>query len=144
MSKSTRNADGTGGRYYGGDTGLIHIPDGERRYFGDNIAYVIDLQMRRIAMARGDRTPKQAAEQTLCPGCYMVALFNAATTLAKANGQSLTELGATMANAFAELAEGGEDRIESIGMILDPEEPVPAEFEHEVSRLFAMLAGGAP
>jgi hypothetical protein len=62
---------------------------------------------------------RAAINKPLCPGCYMVALFNAAVTLAKENGQSLTELGNSMAQAFAELAAGGPDRTESIHVVRD-------------------------
>jgi hypothetical protein len=53
-------------------------------------------------------------KRPLCPGCYMVVLYNAALTLAKLNGQDTRELGATMAQAFARMANGDSEGIESI------------------------------
>ena len=121
---STRNNDPTMGRVYGGDTGLIHIEDGQRANAGRWMARQLDRQMRRDAVHMGQRTEEQAIGQTLCPGCYMVALFNAAVTLAQDNGQSLTELGNSMAKVFTELANGGPTRIESMSIVEDA--PAPA------------------
>jgi hypothetical protein len=57
----------------------------------------------------------------------MVALFDAAVTLAQRNGQSLTELAATMGLAFAKLAANpGSGLTEEIEVILDPEDNVGA------------------
>lgn len=114
--------NGTDGRVYGGDCDLIHVADGQRAQLGRDMAYILGQQMRRDAFNRGDRTLIQAAEQSLCPGCYMVVGFDMMVTLARQNGQSLRELGRTMAQAFAFLAECDEsdaDCIESIHVILD-------------------------
>lgn len=120
-----RNEDGM---VYRGACDLVHIADGERAIMGDKLAHELADMMRRDAVDNGSRTyaqvygePGQRA-QDLCAGCYMVALFNAAVTLAKENGQSLSELGRSMSQAFASLAEGGEDRIESIHVALDPDD----------------------
>jgi len=110
----TRN--GTDGRVYGGDRDLVHIADKTRGNFGAELATTIDRAMRYRARWQG-----KSYEGTLCPGCYMIALFNAAVTLAQRNGQPLTELGNTMANAFARLADNPNGGLtEEIEVILDP------------------------
>ena len=128
----TRNDDGL---VYRGACDLIHIADGKRAETGEWLARLLGDKMRddrfdaayyealdagepigaALTKAREDAQQRNA----LCPGCYMVALFNAAVTLAKANGQSLTELGNSMAGAFRALADGGADRMESITVALD-------------------------
>jgi hypothetical protein len=110
--------DGTDGRVYGGDPNLIHVPDGRRREAGELAALAIDLIIRRIS----DRIPwPQRGFKLLCPGCYMIVLFNAAVALARANGQPLSELGATMSAAFARLAQDQSAAgLEEIEVILDP------------------------
>jgi hypothetical protein len=101
---------------YRGAPDRVHIADGERANMGDTLAAALSDRMRQGAAVAGD---EGAFYKPLCPGCYMVALFNAAVTLAKENGQSLTELGNSMAQAFAELAAGGPDRTESIHVVRD-------------------------
>lgn len=94
---------GTLGRVYGGDDEKVHIADGTRGSFGATVADFIDREMRA-------RDP-DAEDKPLCPGCYMIALVAAAMHLAQRNGQSLVELGRTMAYAFegvADLAERAE------------------------------------
>lgn len=120
-----RNEDGL---VYRGACDLVHIADGERAYMGEKLAHELSDMMRRDAVDNGSRTyaqvygePGQKA-QPLCAGCYMVAIFNAAVTLAKENGQSLSELGRSLSMAFASLAEGGESRMESIHVALDPDD----------------------
>jgi hypothetical protein len=98
---------------YRNDAARVHIPDGQRVDVGRDTADFIDVEMRSFSRASID-TP-------LCPGCYMVAVFNCAVQLAKQNGQSLKELGRSMACAFEALANGGESEIESIRVILDSE-----------------------
>lgn len=95
---------GTLGRVYGGDNNLIHIADGTRSKFGAHFAQEIDRAMRFAALGNGSRTSKEVVSQRLCPGCYMITLFDAAIVLAQNNGQSLVELGATMSAAFQRLA----------------------------------------
>jgi hypothetical protein len=116
---ATRQFNATEGRVYGGDCGLIHIADGERASVGYTLATWLDSHMRADAISSGRRTREEADAQDLCPGCYMVALFNAAVTLAQQNGQTLQELGDSMAEAFHHLATGGADRIEHINVVLD-------------------------
>ena len=114
--------NGTDGRVYGGDCNLIHVADGQRAALGEAMAHTLDAQMRKNAFTRGDRTATQATNQPLCPGCYMVVGFDMLVTLARQNGQSLQELGSTMACAFDNLAlcdEGDAVCIESIHVILD-------------------------
>jgi hypothetical protein len=91
----TRN--GSDGRVYGGDKDLCHIPDGTRGDFGVDLAAHIMTSVRALSAAPDDKL--------ICPGCYMIALFNAAVALARANGQPLVELAATMRRAFAELED---------------------------------------
>lgn len=89
---------GTLGRVYGGDPQFVHIADGERQHVGALVADYLDGLMRALSMDRN------AKEKRLCPGCYMIALYNAALTLAERNGQSRAELCRSMAGAFAALA----------------------------------------
>lgn len=95
--------NGTDGRIYGGDAMLIHIKDGRRRDFGEELAAVLDTQMRELALRRGMKTKEEVNSQNLCPGCYMIAAFNMLVTLAHQNGQSMHELGASMAQLFIRL-----------------------------------------
>ena len=90
---------GTQGRVYGGDPNLIHAKDGTRASVGSELATSLDMMMRAAALENGSRTSEQIETQDLCPGCYMVALYDAAVWLAQRNGQSLSELGRTMAKA---------------------------------------------
>lgn len=110
----------TMGRVYGGDPRLIHIPDGQRERVGKDAADFMDGRIRMAAR-------RQLEIKPLCPGCYMVAGFDMLVALAQDNGQSLKELGLTMAQAFQELAsEEGDPFREEIRVILDPEEtPCP-------------------
>lgn len=139
----TRNNDPTNGRVYGGDTGLIHIADGERKLVGASLGMMLDETMRQAALARGDRTREEAESQDLCPGCYMVALFNAAVFLAQQNGQSLDELGRTMADAFESLTDRRrlevEDRvlIESIEVRIDKDGAMERSI---TSRIWSLLS----
>lgn len=89
---------GTDGRTYGGDCNLVHIQDGMRGEFGKALADLVDSGMR--AMAGEDKS----AGKKLCPGCYMIALYNAALYLAERNGQDKRELCRSMAEAFNALA----------------------------------------
>lgn len=107
---------GTEGRVYGGDCDLVHIADGQRGAVGKAIAERVDDAMRNNAFLNKTRDTEQLLNQKLCPGCYMVVLFNAAVELGRANNQSLRELGATLSNAFNDLMICGDDAkcIESI------------------------------
>jgi hypothetical protein len=110
--------EGTNGRVYGGDPNLIHVPDGRRREAGRMAGKAIDFIMRQIT----ESFPwPQRRFKLLCPGCYMVVLFNAAVWLAKQNGQPLTELGNSLGSAFLLLAANPTDEgIEEIEVQLDP------------------------
>ena len=114
--------NGTDGRIYGGDPGLVHIADGQRTAFGRHIADHIADDMRRMSFERSGISEGEPWQKPLCPGCYMVALFNAAVFLARDSGQSQKELARSMAYAFAQLGdcEPGDDAcIESIAVKLD-------------------------
>lgn len=109
----TVSRNGTMGRVYGGDPDLLHFRDGTRKDAGRRVADFIDDDMRRINNTDGD-TP-------LCPGCYMIALLNAAICLAQDNGQPLSELGRSMAHAFSLLSDDADAAMtEEILVILDP------------------------
>lgn len=117
-------SNGTLNRVYGGDPGLIHIADGQRAKMADLLAEELNKRMRFGAWYREERTQEQAQTQPLCPGCYMVVGFDMLVTLARNNGQSLTELSRTMIGAFQELAKCEDyDNAcrESITVMLDPE-----------------------
>jgi hypothetical protein len=140
----TRKTRGTLGRVYGGDPSLVHIADGQRRDVGKQIASYTTALIR--SRAEGDYLHRRTSP--LCPGCYQVALFNAALALAKANGQSATELGNTMANAFAKLAAGGDaaaigEGLESIECVLDPPESVHDRIAEQRVAFNAFAEGGA-
>lgn len=111
---------GTEGRVYGGNPSLIHVKDGTRAQVGAFVASQLAVEMRWRAVEDGSRSMGEVLSQKLCPGCYMVVLFNAAVKLAQDNGQSLTELGNSMSAAFKALAEGGPEAIEEIEVLLDP------------------------
>jgi hypothetical protein len=107
---------------YRGKPELVHVTDGQRVKVGEAVASVVDDAMRSNAFWTAPTEEAMTAyreDKQLCPGCYMVVLFNAAVTLAKRNGQSLTELGRSMACAFDTLSKGGPDAIESIQVKLD-------------------------
>lgn len=114
------------GMVYRGACDLIHIADGERANTGRELAETLSRMMRVRAYESGARTFAESRLQNLCPGCYMVAGFNMMRELAKQNGQSMRELGRSMARAFdalADAAERGEDPadLESIVVRLDSE-----------------------
>lgn len=96
---------GTEGRVYGGDPGLTHIPDGERAALGRGMAREMELAIRNAA---GIYPWRSEYARPLCPGCYMVALYNMAVELARVNGQSYRELGDTLAAKFRDLARTGD------------------------------------
>lgn len=97
-------------RVYGGDCGLIHIPDGERGQFAAEIAEVMDRRMRAIAtreaFRKGDldlAASDKLDTDSLCPGCYMVAGYDVLVHLARVNGQDPRELALTMIHEFGRL-----------------------------------------
>jgi hypothetical protein len=70
--------------------------------------------------------------KALCPGCYMIALYDAAVILAQENGQSLSELGHSMAHIFTQLAQGEINLTEEINVMVDPDqEQTPTEFAED-------------
>lgn len=108
----------------GGDDNYVHIPDGKRAEVGADLARLTDKVIRVFDLESGVDPSgfydPQRYVKPLCPGCYMIALFNAAVELAKANGQSLKELGLTMAQAFVELANDPKAGVtEEIEVFLD-------------------------
>lgn len=120
MNKGTVSQNGTEGRVYGGDCNLIHVADGKRADMGRALATTLDHRMRTAAEFEGRRTHEESLQQDLCPGCYMIVAFNMLTTLAMENGQSMSELGQTMAAAFSQLAEkGAAFDMEEITVMLD-------------------------
>ena len=115
------------GMVYRGAADLIHIADGERAAFGEELAQHLAARMRRADWARrllAGETDAEAARLSqglpLCPGCYMVAMFDATLALARDSGQDIAEMARTMAAAFAELArDPSAGSIESIAVKLD-------------------------
>lgn len=87
--------NGTDGRVYGGDCDLLHIPDGTRHEVGRALA---DFLTGRIREINGGDTIR-----AICPGCAMVALFDATVYMAHDAGQPTVEMARTMAAAFADL-----------------------------------------
>jgi hypothetical protein len=113
----TVDPDNGKSRVYGGDKDLVHIKDGTRREVGEAIADYLEDEIRYRANAEGKNI-----DGLVCPGCAMIALFNAAILTAERNGQSLTELGNTMSAAFAKLASNPQSGLtEEIEVILDPD-----------------------
>lgn len=109
MQKLTHG--GTDGRTYGGDPSLVHIPDHHRADVGRSVAAMLEAEMRTLGTLGFGHEPKPYdSDACICPGCYMIALFDAAVFLAKATGQDVRELGTSMAYLFAELAARGEYR----------------------------------
>lgn len=109
MQKLTHN--GTDGRSYGGDPSLIHIPDHHRTDVGRAVADMLTATMHTLAtLGVGHDAEAYDSDKPLCPGCYMIALFDAAIELAKREGQPVQELGLSMAQLFKKLAEEGEYR----------------------------------
>lgn len=119
MSKQQKNP--TCSRIYGGDPSLVHIADGQRRKVGAWLSGQLDERMRFDAMRDGRRSTLEATAQDLCPGCFMVAVVNAAITLAVCNGQSIRELSQSLSAAFQQIADDpSAPDIESINVLLDP------------------------
>lgn len=119
-------------KVYRGNPALVHIPDGQRAGVGKELARHLDYLIRDRAID-ADESPDYSkfagivdGTTPLCPGCYMVAIFNCAIASARANGQSLTELGNSLGDAFKALAQDGshEESLESIVVQLDSD-PCP-------------------
>ena len=116
------------GLVYRGREDRVHIADGQRAEQGYILAGVLEDNMREdeflrlfVAGADPDTAARESHNKPLCPGCYMTAVFNMAVKLAQDNGQSLRELGRTLAGEFQRLAEGGPSRIEEVRVVLDSE-----------------------
>lgn len=110
---------------YRGKQEYVHIEDGKRAAVGRAYSVYLTNEIRDAAFLQGNL---DAYRNPLCPGCYMVAVFNLAVELARMNGQSLTELGRSMSKAFSDLAAMPVSRatIESIEVQLDSEPcPIP-------------------
>lgn len=126
MTDSRLTRDGTLGRVYGGDPNLVHVADGQRGTTGVIVSAFASVTIRLLAVQSGARTEEEAKAMLLCPGCYMVVMFNATVQMAKDNDQPLRELAQTMAAAFQRLDDclaRGEDPqlcIEEIQVLLDP------------------------
>lgn len=105
----------------------VHIEDGKRAAVGRAYSVYLTNEIRDAAFLQGNL---DAYRNPLCPGCYMVAVFNLALELARMNGQSLTELGNSLGNAFYQLAQDGAyaESIESIEVQLDSDPcPIPRQ-----------------
>lgn len=103
---------------YRGKQEYVHIEDGKRATLGRQYSVYLAQEIRDAAFKLGNL---EAYNNPLCPGCYMVAVFNLAIELARMNGQSLTELGNSLGDAFKQLASDGAyaESIESIEVRLD-------------------------
>lgn len=112
--------NGTDGRAYGGDPALVHIPDTHRTDVGRSLAAMLEAEMRTLGTLGMGHAPKPYdSGDDLCPGCYMIALFDAAVFLAKQTGQPVRELGASMADLFRRLAVQGEYQPTEEMIVLD-------------------------
>lgn len=100
-------------------TDRVHISDGFRGDVGEAVSSFVDGTMRSDAVQDGLLTYEQSQSKQLCPGCYMTVIFNAARDLAMHNGQSLSELGRTMAAQFAKLEHGDTGPIEEVTVLTD-------------------------
>lgn len=100
-------------------TDRVHVSDGFRGDVGTSVANYLDSTMRSDAVDDGMLTYEQAHSKQLCPGCYMTVIFNAARDLALHNGQSLSELGRTLAAQFAKLEDGDTGPIEEVRVLQD-------------------------
>src|SRR5690606_472867 len=109
------------GLVYRGREDRVHIADGQRELAGASMAALLDLRMRQHAERNKALTPGPARGLPLGPGCYMTAVYSMALTLAEENGQSLRELGRTLAGEFQRLADGEQGHVEEVRVILDSE-----------------------
>lgn len=74
----------------------LHFDDGTHKRAGEELAARLDAMMRAA-------NPDASADAQLCPGCYMLTLFNASLYLAAQNGQDPRQLAATMERVFHDL-----------------------------------------
>lgn len=110
-------------------TDRVHIADGYRGDVGVAAARFIGQTMRADAVEDGMLTEEAARTKSLCPGCYMTVIVNAARHLALESGQSLRELGNTLAYEFKRLAETDLGPIEEVNVQRDPDDPPQTEPE---------------
>ncbi len=121
-------------RIYGGNPAYVHISDGKRKEVGIAIAAQLDREMRKRCTSEHGCFDANGHGKPLCPGCYMIALFNAAVALADANGQSRKELALSMRDAFARLAKRPDDGLtEDIIVKLDPDDAQEALDKHKAA-----------
>src|SRR5687768_6891854 len=108
-------------------TDRVHITDGFRGDVGREVAEHVDQQMRADAVTDGLLTNEQVygERKSLCPGCYMSAMYNALRELAIRNGQSLSELGRTMSAQFAKLVDDDTGPVEEVLVLPDPDTESP-------------------
>lgn len=101
MAHLTQN--GVQGLVYWQDENLVHI---ENRWipFGQTRAGDWEVKMRNYAFLMGDANAWDM-ERPMCPACYMLAGYNMLVALAQRTGQSLEELGESMAMLFSQLAD---------------------------------------
>lgn len=114
---------------YRGRPDRVHIHDGFRADVGKDVARFIGETMRADAIQDGLETATSQADKALCPGCYMTVLVNAARELARANNQTLSELGRTLAYEFHRFEHGDPGPKEEVEVQVDPEpaQPSPAD-----------------
>lgn len=105
--------------HYAGDPNLVHVADGRRADMGRSAAGFIEQEIRYNASVAGRGDLNNAYKAPLCPGCYMVVIYNTALELAKQNGQSETELCRSLSLAFAKLADNPNMDKEEIFVCLD-------------------------
>lgn len=74
----------------------LHFADGSHVEAGRTVATFLDALQR-------DANPDAPDDALLCPGCYMLVLFNASLFLAADNGQSGLQLARTMERAYGDL-----------------------------------------
>lgn len=109
------------GFVYRGREDKCHIDRNGHDEMGQRMSDLLTIRQRAQAIARGDFTEEEAWNTPLCPGCYMEVGFWMMIALAKANGQSLRELGRTMAQGFAMLADNPDAPPAFLPVVLDSE-----------------------
>jgi hypothetical protein len=89
----------------------VHIPDHHRADVGRVVANELEATMRLLGtLGVGHDAKPATGNDPLCPGCYMIALYDAALEMARRTGQPLHELGASMAWMFKGLEDDPEFR----------------------------------
>lgn len=90
----------------GEDPALVHVPEGQRGYVGEQIAEFADWAIRNAAIA-GGRPMAPTSKDKLCPGCYMSVMLNALIKLAKDNGQEFSYIASFFRQALFDLERDG-------------------------------------